>query len=131
MLRKGGGMMLPHSDLSKYDYDLENDSIFFYGTNKKYKKSLDLDDIIIDVSEDNYAMAIEILDASKKFNVPKSDLLNVQFFDAEIHVSEETIKVIMKLAIKKRNGLINKSMEVFGLNTANLPASTQALALSC
>jgi uncharacterized protein YuzE len=123
--------MLPHSNLSKYDYDLENDTIFFYGTNKKYKKSLNVDDIIIDISEDNYAMAIEILDASKKFNVPKSDLLNVRYFDAEIRVSEETIKVIMKLEIKKRNGLINKSMEAFGLNTANLPASTQALALSC
>lgn len=124
-------MMLPHSDLSKYDYDLENDTIFFYGTNKKYKKSLDVNDIIVDISEDNFIMAIEILDASKRFNVPKSDLLNVQYFNAEIYINEETIKVVMKLVIKKRNGLINKSMEAFGLNTADLPASTQGLALSC
>lgn len=123
--------MLPHSDLSKYDYDLENDTIFFYGTNKKYKKSLDVNDIIVDISEDNFIMAIEILDASKKFNVPKNDLLNVQYFNAEIYINEETIKVVMKLAIKKRNGLINKSMEAFGLNTVALPSSTQELALSC
>ena len=32
--------MFPYSDPTKYDYDLENDTIFFYGTNKKYKTSL-------------------------------------------------------------------------------------------
>jgi uncharacterized protein YuzE len=120
----------PISNLSKFDYDFENDTIFFYGTDKKYKTSIDIDDIILDVGEDNSAIAIEILDASKKFNVPKSDLSNILHFNAEISVSKETIKVIMKLVIKKRNGLINKFMEACGLNNNYLPVSTQEMALS-
>lgn len=122
--------MSPISNLSKFDYDFENDTIFFYGTDKKYKTSIDIDDIILDVGEDNSAIAIEILDASKKFNVPKSDLSNILHFNAEISVSKETIKVIMKLVIKKRNGLINKFMEACGLNNNYLPVSTQEMALS-
>jgi uncharacterized protein YuzE len=120
----------PISNLSKFDYDFENDTIFFYGTDKKYKTSIDIDDIILDVGEDNSAIAIEILDDSKKFNVPKSDLSNILHFNAEISVSKETIKVIMKLVIKKRNGLINKFMEACGLNNNYLPVSTQEMALS-
>lgn len=122
--------MSPISNLSKFDYDFENDTIFFYGTDKKYKTSIDIDDIILDVGEDNSAIAIEIIDASKKFNVPKSDLSNILHFNAEISVSKETIKVIMKLVIKKRNGLINKFTEACGLNNNDLPVSTQEMALS-
>jgi uncharacterized protein YuzE len=120
----------PISNLSKFDYDFENDTIFFYGTDKKYKTSIDIDDIILDVGEDNSAIAIEILDASKKFKVPKSDLSNILHFNAEISVSKETIKVIMKLVIKKRNGLVNKFTEACGLNNNDLPVSTQEMALS-
>jgi uncharacterized protein YuzE len=123
--------MFPHSDLTKYDYDLENDTIFFYGTNKKYKTSVDIDDVIVDISEDGFMMAIEILDASRKFNVQKSDLSNVQYFNAEIRINEETIKITMELKILKRNGLINKSIEAIGINDMNLPVSTQEIALSC
>lgn len=122
--------MSPISDLSKFDYDFENDTIFFYGIDKKYKTSIDIDDIILDVGEDNSAIAIEILDASKKFKVPKSDLSNILHFNAEISVSKETIKVIMKLVIKKRNGLVNKFTEACGLNNNDLPVSTQEMALS-
>ena len=122
--------MSPISDLSKFDYDFENDTIFFYGTDKKYKTSIDIDNIILDVGEDNSAIAIEILDASKKFKVPKSDLSNILHFNAEISVSKETIKVIMKLVIKKRNGLVNKFTEACGLNNNDLPVSTQEMALS-
>jgi uncharacterized protein YuzE len=118
------------SNFSKFDYDFENDTIFFYGTDKKYKTSIDIDDIILDVSEDNSAIAIEILDASKKFSVPKSDLSSILHFNAEICVSKETIKVVMKLVIKKRNGLINKFTEAWGLNNNNLPVSIQEMALS-
>jgi uncharacterized protein YuzE len=122
--------MSPISDLSKFDYDFENDTIFFYGTDKKYKTSIDIDNIILDIGEDNSAIAIEILDASKKFSVPKSDLSNILHFNAEISISKETIKVVMKLVLKKRNGLINKFTEACGLNNNDLPVSIQEMALS-
>ena len=123
--------MFQGSRVNKYDYDFENDSLFFYGTDKNYKYSIDLDGIILDISEDNFVMAIEILDVSKKFKVLKNELLNINNFSADIEISKETIKISMKLGLNKRNGLISRCTEALGLNSMNLPVSNQAIALSC
>jgi len=123
--------MVQSSRVSKYDYDFENDSLFFYGTDKKYKYSIDLDGVILDISEDDFGMAIEILDVSKKFNTSKKELLNINAFDANIEISKETIKMSMELELNKRNGLISRCVEALGLNSMNLPISSQGIALSC
>ena len=119
------------SKLSEYDYDFQNDSIFFYVEDKKYKSSIDLGGIILDFSEDNSIMDIEILDASGKFNVSKSDLDNIKHFDAIIEVSEENIKITMKMEISKRNKLIDRCLDALTINSMNLPSSTQGIAVSC
>ena len=123
--------MFQGSRVSKYDYDFENNSLFFYGTDKNYKYSIDLDGIILDISEDDFVMTIEILDVSKKFKISKNERPNINNFSAEIEISKETIKISMKLGLNKRNGLISRCMEAFGLNSMNLPVSNQAIALSC
>ncbi len=117
--------------VTKYDYDFENDSIFFYGSNKKYMSSIDLDGIILDISEDNQIMAIEILDASKRFNLAKEDLRNIRYFEALIEVSEENIRLTMKMGVSKRNKLVDTGLNALGLNSMNLPISTQGMALDC
>jgi hypothetical protein len=74
--------------VTKYDYDLENDSIFFYGSNQKY-------------------------------------------FEALIDVNEENIRLTMKMGVSKRNKLIDTGLQALGLNSMNLPISTQEVALNC
>lgn len=123
--------MLQGFQVNKYDYDVQSDSIFFYGSDKKYRSSIDLDGVILDVSEDNYIMRIEILDVSEKFNVSKMDLSNIKHFEANIEISKENIKITMEMRLYKRNGLINRSLDTLGLNSMNLPASTQGIALNC
>ncbi len=123
--------MKQESLVTKYDYYFENDSIFFYGINKKYRSSADLDGIILDISEDNQVMAIEILDASKRFNLAKEDLRNVGYFEAAIDISQENIRITMKMSVSKRNKLVDKGLNVLGLNSINLPISNQEIALNC
>jgi hypothetical protein len=93
--------------------------------------SIDLDGIILDISEDNQVMAIEILDASKRFYLAKEDLRNIKYFEALIEVSEENIKLTMRIGVSKRNKLIDTSLNAIGLNSMNLPISTQGMALNC
>lgn len=107
-------LLKQESLVNKYDYDFENDSIFFYGSNKKYRSSIDLDGIILDISEENQIMAIEILDASEKFNLAKEDLLNIKYFEALIEVSEENIRLTMKMSVNKRNKLVDKGLMLSG-----------------
>jgi uncharacterized protein YuzE len=103
----------------------------FYSENKKYKSSIDLDGIILDISEDNYIMSIEILDASEKFNVSKLDIRNIKHLDATIVISKENIKVSLKMEMSKRNKLIDSCLDAVTINSMNIPASTQAIAVSC
>ena len=123
--------MRQESLVTKYDYDFENDSIFFYGSNKKYKFSADLDGVILDISEDDQIMAIEILDASKRFNLAKEDLRSIRYFEAAIDISQENIRITMKMSVSKRNKLVDKGLDAMGLNSINLPISNQEIALNC
>jgi uncharacterized protein YuzE len=116
---------------NKYDYDLHNDSLLFYIKGKKYKSSLEIDNIILDFSEDDDFMTIEILDASKKFKVPKRSLLNIKKFDATIEIDKVNIKVAMELAISKRNKLFTNVLEALTKNIFNLPSSKQGIVVTC
>ncbi len=119
---------------NKCDYDLQNDSIFFYikdMNGKTYMSSIEFDGIILDFSDDDTLINIEILDASEKFHVSKTELLNIKHFDATINISEENIKVVMNLEIVKRNKVFPKFIEALTANILNLPSGTQGIAVTC
>ena len=116
---------------NKCDYDIQNDTIFFYIKGKKYKSSIEFDGIVLDFNEGDDLINLEILDASEKFHVSKSELLNIKHFNANIEINKESIKVIMKLEILKRNKLFPKSMEALTANILNLPSGTKGIAVTC
>ncbi len=120
-----------HLKLRTYDYDLQNDSILFYNEGEKYKSSVEFNGIILDFSEEDNLMSIEMLDVSEKFHTLKSDILNLKKFIATIIIDKENIKVTMKMEILKRNKLFDKSLEALTINSMNLPSSTQGIAVTC
>ena len=123
--------MVRSSEANKIDYDYDNDVIFFYNENKSYDFSIDTEGIILDLSEDNYVMDIEISNASKRFGVSKSDLRAVKRFKADINIDKDNIEISMKLEIQKRNRLFDKFFNALALNTMNIPPSRQDMAASC
>ncbi len=120
-----------HLKVKAYDYDLLNDSILFYKEGEKYRSSLEFNGIILDFSEDNNLINLEMLDVSEKFHISKSDLINLKHFDATIEINKENIKVSMKLVILKRNQLSDKCLEAITTNSINLPSGTQGIAVTC
>src|SRR5659263_273209 len=68
------------------EYDFQNDSLLFYKEGEKYKSSIEFDGIILDFSENDTIMSLEMLDVSEKFHVSKTELLNIKNFDATIQV---------------------------------------------
>ncbi len=110
------------------DYDMRNDSLYIYTKGKRYKGSLDLGDIIIDIiSEDGDIMGIEILDASKKFKIPKYELKNIISFKIVIEITKDIVKINMKIVVLRRNKKVEKSIIVKGLNEMNLAEGTVAM----
>ena len=120
-----------HLEAKAYDYDLLNDSIFFSQKGEKYMSSQEFDGIILDFSEDDNFMSLEMLNVSKKFHISKSDLLNLKKFNATIEIDKENIKVTMKMEILKRNKSFDTGLEAVTINSMNLPVSTQGIAVTC
>jgi len=118
-------------NVKAYDYDFENDSILFYTEGGTYKSSIEFNGIIIDFGEDNNIMNLEMLDISEKFQVSKSELLNIKNFDATIEINEQNIKITMKMGIIKRNKVLAKCLEALTINNMNIPSGTQEIAVTC
>ena len=96
-----------------YDYDVENDTLFFY--TDEYKSSIMFFGIIIDISKNKKIKGIEVLNATKAF----SELLGIE-------VTKEMLSNITKpkLITKSINDLLIMEVDFKADNTRiSLPLS--------
>ncbi len=59
------------------DYDLKNDIRIFKAKNKAYKKSVELENIVLDIDANGSVSGVQIFDASRFFGVKKNNLLKI------------------------------------------------------
>lgn len=110
-----------------YDYDFENDSLFFNRNEVRLESSIDLGNIILDMGVDGSPVGFEILHASKMFNVPKSVIQNFQNMQAEITITEETIEIKLTITVLLRNRKTPKVAVSHGINDINLQPAQMAM----
>lgn len=107
--------------ISKYD---ANTDALFLKIKKPYfyKESVELaNNIMLDFSEDDVPVALEILDASKYFHVKPFSLRNFNF-EMTIDVKKDTIHleaVLMFLVHQKKE---NRPVDLLAVNDMNIPA---------
>ena len=100
-----------------YDYDFENDNLYFY-TNKKYKDSIEFFGFIIDITTDEDIKGIEILNASEVLSdlsqetIPKTMLKKIIY-------PTMNIKTINDLMIIKFDFKTNSKEFSLPLNITN------------
>lgn len=106
------------------DYDIQNDSLFLYiEDDYTYDKSLRLNkDIIIDFDENKVPVALEILHASKLFEVNRSDLKNPISLDMEIIIGKDYIRIKADFIILTRNKVTPLDLDIEGVNSINIPS---------
>ena len=117
------------TDANSIDYDYENDSLFFFVKGAEYSHSLNLDNIILDFNSDQSLKGVEILNASKKFGVPKHALRNPNQMVLDLDVSEEKIDLKISLVLRIRNKPTPKAITAADINEFNIPAGT--MTMSC
>lgn len=110
-----------------YDYDFENDSLFFSREGVKLESSIDLGNVILDIGVDGLPVGFEILHASKMFNVPKSVIQNFYSINADIFVTEKSIEVTITMTVLLRNRKTPKIAISQGTNDINLPPAEMAM----
>jgi hypothetical protein len=116
------------------DYDLQNDSLFSYAHGLKYRTSVDVDGIILDIAEDNSLMSVEILDVSGRFGITRQDVRQSIVsrklgLDVKLEVSENLINVTLDLKILKRNEEVERVACASAMNSMNLPTGSGSLAM--
>ncbi len=95
---------------AKIDFDYENDILYLY-TGEKVRDSLQIENFVIDFSQDNKIVAIEILDASKilselsQTNLTKDALSKIESAGISVYHGKELIYVLLaiRLSINQTN----------------------------
>jgi len=79
-------------DRFSFSYDPFLDLLYlrFFSTSI-YEQTLDLSGVLIDISKNQDLRGIEILDASKVFDVEKSDLKEIKSLNVLFKITEENI----------------------------------------
>jgi uncharacterized protein YuzE len=75
------------------DYDYANDILFFKVKGKEDDRSIELEDVVLDIDTEGYITGIQILGASKMFNVEKDMLQNVQKWEFKVRTEGKMISI--------------------------------------
>ena len=108
------------------DYNYNEDILYFYierfitKGEHKYDYSFDLEGFIIDLDEDGHGIAIVLLDASEKLNVPKMVLKFIKGGNFKAKVEKNLILVSFSLISVIRNKLQQFTLNAERLNTPQL-----------
>lgn len=91
------------------DYDKENDDLFI-SLGEKVKTSLDIGDIILDVSHDNLICGIEIMNASENLGVDKDILNKIKNMKMSVRYKTNHVYVLLMVSFKKGDKDVNMSI---------------------
>ena len=107
----------------KMDYDYVNDILFFKIENREYDRSIELNNLVVDIDNEDYIVGLQIFDASNYLGVSKSNLkINTWQFKARI--TPTTIEVRLLCQVSIRNKIRELSPIITQQNTHGLPDSS-------
>ena len=94
------------------DYDYEYDILFLGALKRNYAKSIELDNVVIDLNHRNEVIGIQIMDASKFLQLSKKDLLKIPHWQFNVVIKNSTIEICLVLKVEIRNKMIEKSKKI-------------------
>lgn len=113
-----------------YTYDELTDSLFLaFPVEYECKEVIPLEEeILLEIDTNGHPRAIEILNASTKFNVSKKNLSHIQKVEMTIDITESHIKVDVSLTLKELDKPLLVSEYVD--NITKIPFNDESLAIS-
>lgn len=109
------------------DYDYVNDILFFKVKDREYNFSLEFQNIVVDIDEEEYIVGIQIFDASKFFRIDKIYLRQIPQWKFEAKIEGNTIELRLFYQITIRNQIKEVNPIVIRENTTNLPEQTMVV----
>ena len=99
------------------DYDFKHDILFFKTKNREYQRSLELDNLILDIDSEGYIVGIQIYEASHFLNVERLKLRDIPNWEFNVKTEQmdqqgkKITKIEFRLVfqVRVRNKLIEKN----------------------
>ena len=105
------------------DYDYEYDNLFFKAVEKEYVRSIELDNLIIDLDKENKVIGIQILEASNFLDISKEALLKIVHWEFKTTVHQNKLEVRLTFTVVRRNKEVEKNPIIVQNLTESLPDS--------
>lgn len=105
-------MRKPKGRKGKYEYDFVEDTLYFFPKKRTYSSSFQIGNFIFDLDKKRKIAGLEILFASKVFNVHKFFLSNTRRGVLEMKAEHDKINVKMELFSIFRNERIRDILNV-------------------
>jgi len=94
------------------DYDYLHDIIFFKVKDRGYQKSIEFEDIILDIDKDGFVTGIQIFDASNLFKLSREELRSIKKWAFEIKVENNVINIQLIFSVINRNKIIERGQNI-------------------
>ena len=112
------------------DYDFKQDILFFKTKSREYVKSIEVDNIMLDVGVDGCIIGIQIFEASKFLKVSKQALVNIPKWQFQAIVFEGRLEVRLVFQIRIRNKIVEKNPIIMESLKEPLPNSELICAIA-
>jgi len=105
------------------DYDYKYDILFFKTSERDYVKSMELNNIILDLDKEGFIVGIQILEASEFLNLDKKMLLKIPNWKFQANVQDNRIEIRLDFQIMLRNKIIERNPIIIQPSHEDLPNS--------
>ncbi len=87
----------------EYSYDYRNDILLFKVKDRDYMKSLDFDNLVVDIDKEGFITGLRIFDASKIFRLQKLALKNLKNFEFSAKIEKRIVSIQLRFNSILRN----------------------------
>ena len=91
------------------DYDYVNDILFFKVSEREYAFSVEFQNMVIDIDEENFIVGIQIFEASKFLRMSKVNLREIPRWKFNAKLDNNTIEIRLDYQLKVRNRIFEKN----------------------
>jgi len=95
----------------EFDYDYSHDILFFKVKDREYNRSIELDNMVIDIDEEGFIVGLQIFDASKYFAIERKYLRaamgwRMQAMTENLSESESKVEIRLMFQVMMRNKIL-------------------------
>ena len=113
----------------EYVYDYKNDVMIFKIKDRDYDKSLEFENLIVDIDTEGYITGLRIFDATKVFNFESIVLHSIHNFEFNAEIEDNIINIRLSFTATMRNKSITMGAQNFNRQISDLTmADSQVMA---